>query len=311
MLEERNTCRGTGCRTVTMIPLRSIARTLIAFLCGMTGPACLLSSAHAQDPNSSLVHWAYSSYFGTGWYEVADDRDVYILRAAPRWELRAADLSENSERTLGVELRLSMTAGLDSLSLDDIPDAIDLDNFASLSVAPEINITVPVTDRWTLRPYASVGWGRLLNSSESAWTYWAGIKSRYTFSKGKLDWALVNQLGYVGYSPSLGSSEDFWPVMSGLEFDYPLANYELQGEQLFASWHGTYTSFASDLNLDVVSGSLASISDQWEFGFSLHKKDTPIKIAWFGFDRLGLAYRFSSSGDLKGISLVLRSAFDR
>ena len=296
---------------MTVLPLRPVARVLLAFLCGAAGQACPLSLAHAEELDFSSVHWAYSSYFGTGWYEVADDQDVYVLRAAPRWELREARLSENGKRAVGVNFNLSVTAGLNSLSLADIPDAIALDNFASLSVAPGIDVTIPMTDRWTLRPYASVGWGRLLNNSESAWTYWAGIKSRYTFSKGKLDWALVNQAGYVGYTPSMGPAAAFWPVMSGLEFDYPLANYKLGGEQLVASWHGIYTRFASNLNLDIVTGSLASISDQWEFGFSLHKEKSPISIAWFDFDRLGLAYRFSSSGDLKGISLVLRAAFDR
>ncbi len=294
-----------------MISPRLVARLLLALPGLSVSQAGLLSVAHAQDASPSAVHWAYSSYFGTGWYEVRDDRDVYVLRVMPRWTLREASLSENGERELGIEFRLALTAGVDSLTLDDIPGVIAPDNLASLSMTPGVDITVPITDRWTLRPYASIGWGKLLNNSESAWTYWAGVKSRYTFSKGKLDWALVNAFGYVGYSSNLGQSEDFWPLMAGLEFDYPLADYQLDDEQLLISWHGLYTTFENDLNLDIVGGSQATITDQWEFGLSLRKETSPIKITWFSFDRLGLAYRFSSSGELKGINLVLSAAFDR
>ena len=288
-----------------------VARGLLVALCSVLGQAYLSIDAHAQDLDSNSVHWAYSSYFGTGWYEIRDNRDVYVLRVAPRWRLRESGFTTAGERTVGVDLKLAITAGLDSLALSDLPDAIALDNFASLSVSPGIDITIPVTELWTIRPYASLGWGRLLSENQSAWTYWAGIKSRYTFSHGNLDWALINTLGYVDYTPSQGPSEDFWPLMTGLEFDYPFANFKLDGEQLFVSWHGTYTVLENDLDLTIVRGSLAPISDQWEVGFALHKETSPIRAGWFKIDRLGLAYRFSSSGNLKGIGLVLRSAFDR
>ena len=271
----------------------------------------LISAAQAQDPEASPVHWAYSSYFGTGWYTIEDSRDVYVLRAAPRWQFQEANLAEDGERTIGINFRLGIAAGLDSLALDNLPGAVAEDNLASLSVTPGVEVTIPVSTRWTLRPYASIGWGKLLSESESAWTYWAGIKSHYAFSNGKLDWALINALGYVGFTPNEGSGESFWPVMAGLEFDYPLTDRTSGDEQLFLSWHGTYTLLANDLNLDVVTGADASISDQWELGFSVHKEKSPFKLLWFGFERLGLAYRFSSSGDLKGVSLVFQSVFDR
>ncbi len=278
------------------------------------GLLCLLASfadVAAQEVSSSSVHWAYSSYFGTGWYQVSGDRDVYVLRMTPRWDLSDADFAEDGTRTTGVELNFPITAGLDKMDLDDIAGTTDLDNLASLSVTPGIAITIPLSERWELRPFASVGWGTLLNGNESAWTYWSGIKSRYTFQNGKLNWALINSVTYVGYSPIDGSSEDFWPLMAALEFDYPIGNKQRDDESLFVSWHGMYTSFENGLGLVLQDGSTLPITDQWEFGLSFHKKEKPIRIWWFSFDSLGLAYRFSSSGDLKGISFVLRSVFDR
>lgn len=277
------------------------------------GGYCFAPSANAQapvlEPNS--VHWAYSSYFGTGWYKVRDERDVFVLRLAPKWALREAHLSEAGERNVGIDVKLMLTAGLDSFSLDDLPGAIRIDNLASLSAMPGIDVTVPVNERWTLRPYASLGWGRILGESDSAWTYWAGIKSRYSFVKGKLDWALVNSVAYVGYTPSDGPAAEFWPVMTGLEFDYPIAGKKVGGEQLFVSWHGLYTAFGKNLDLDFIIGAADLIRDQWELGFSIHKEKSRIEMGWLKFERLGLAYRVSSSGNLKGISLVFQSTFDR
>ena len=284
------------------------------FLRLFIGSACLLltlGGASAQEASSSSVHWAYSSYFGTGWYQVSGDRDVYVLRGTPRWKIREADFAKDGTRTIGIELRFPITIGLDTFDIDDIPGTTDTDNLASLSVTPGVDITIPITERWALRPYVTLGWGTLLNSSESAFTYWAGVNSRYTFQNGKLNWALLNSVTYVGYTPSDGPSDDFWPLMGGLEFDYPFGRNEQDDEQLFLSWHGTYTTFENNLDLVLEEGRTTPITDQWEFGVSFHKKNKRIKIWLFSFDRLGLAYRFSSSGDLKGISFVFRSVFER
>ena len=67
----------------------------------------------------------------------------------------------------------------------------------------------------------------------------------------------------------------------------------------------------ADLDTLLEDGSTRPITDQWEFGVSLRRAEKRIKIWFLSFDRLGLAYRFSSSGDLKGISFIFRSVFER
>ena len=278
-----------------------------------SGMICLLlacSGAGAQETTRNSIHWAYSSYFGSGWYTVGEDQDVYVLRMTPRWEKQEARFTEDGGRTIGIEFLFPITTGLNTFSLDDIPGTADPDNLASLSVTPAIDVVVPVSERWWLRSYATIGWGTLLDDSESAWTYATGLVSRYTFENGRLNWALLNSVSFVGSTPSNGSSDSFWPLMAGLEFDYPLGNFKLDNEQLLLSWHGTYTRFQGNLEDLIVDPSSEPISDQWEFGVALRKRNDRIKIGWFRFDRLGLAYRFSSSGDLKGIKFIFRSVFE-
>ena len=100
-------------------------------------------------------------------------------------------------------------------------------------------------------------------------------------------------------------------MMAGLELDHRLFDAQVNDEQLFLAWHGTYTSYEHELDMKLRDGSPKPITDQWEFGLALRKQDKPIKIGWFSFDRLGLAYSFSSSGELKGVSIVFRPVFDR
>jgi hypothetical protein len=276
--------------------------------------ACLLFSfeeSRAQETPASSVPWAYGAYFGTGWYRIDGDREIYVFRYTPRWEYREASFSEDGTRTIGIEFRFPITAGLDNFSYDDLVGSVDPDNLTSLSVTPGIDITIPITEKWQLRPFAAVGWGGTFNNSESVLTYWGGVKSRYSFQHGKLDWALLNSVTYVGHTPSEGPSDDFWPIMAALEFDYPFGNLKLGGEQAILNWYGMYTTFENRLENRLDDDSSVQITDQWEFGISINKEHTPIKIWWFKYDRLGLAYRFSTSGEFKGISFVFRGVFDR
>ena len=112
----------------------------------LVGSACLflsIAGGQAQESSSSSIHWAYSSYFGSGWYQVSGDRDVFVLRTTPRWELREANLAEDGTRTIGIELSFPITVGLDRFSIDDIPGTTNPDNLASLSVTPGIAATLP------------------------------------------------------------------------------------------------------------------------------------------------------------------------
>lgn len=285
-------------------------RNLFRVLLCSAGLLLCLGEVRAQEPDSSSLSWAYSSYFGTGWYQVNDRRDVFVLRTTPRWELREENFAADGTRTIGIEFRFPVTLGLDRFDLQDIAGTIESENLASASFTPGVDITIPINERWSLRPFATVGWGGMFDGSGSAWIYWGGLKSRYAFQKGKLNWALINSVTYVGHSPNRGGSEDFWPLMAALEFDYPVGSKGKDGGQLLLGWHGTYTTFENDLEAVLGDGSVEPITDQWEIGLSLRKKEKRIKIWFISFDRLGLAYRFSTSGDFKGISVVFRSAFD-
>lgn len=265
--------------------------------------------AYGQAADGEAIHWAYSTWFGTGWYRIGDSRDAFALRYAPR-RLISEQSIEGGRRHYGLEVRVPVTVGLEHFPLDDIAGSVDPENFASVSVTPAVNVQIPVTARWTLRPFAALGWGTVLNGDESAWTWWAGLKSRYRSEAGKLDWSWVYSVAVVGHSPNHGPSSNFWPVMTALEFDYPLGARTLQGEPLFVNWHVSYTWFADELELFGPDRTFDAIRDQWQVGLGINKAETPIAVWRLAFERITLVYRFSSDGELKGIGLNFRSLFD-
>lgn len=276
----------------------------------LTAATLLLAAPQAisQQITSNPIHWAYSAYFGTGWYSVSGDRDVFIARFTPRWSLAEPSLDETGERHIGLFLKTPVSVGLDRFELVDPVEVIDIDNVSFLSFNPGIDVEIPVNGAWSLRPYASLGYGQVLGSGDHAWTYWAGIKSRVAIASGRSNWYLLNQAGFVGYTPGEGPSDDFWPLMAGLEFDTPIRAGADRDWLLYG--HASYTMFGNDL---VFSGNPVAdrpIKDQWEFGLAVGRRQAPIRVWFLNFDRLGLGYRSSSDGDLKGITFVFRSLFE-
>lgn len=273
----------------------------------------LTFSAHtkAQSTDEDFGHWAFAPFFGTGWYTVANDVDVFVLNYAPRWNLRDTSLGENRKRTPGVILTVPISLGLYEFDLEDVPGIVDADNLSTLSVIPGIEIEIPVNERWHLRPLGYVGWGTEFNSGESAWSYKFGVKSRYAFGAGDARWALLNSLSFVGYAADTGKSADVFPFLTALEYRHALGRKTHAGEQIYLNWTVGYTAWLDDLEFLFGGSSIVKVADEWEIGLAFSKAEHPLRLWRFSWDRLGLAYRFSSGGDFEGITIVFRSLYDR
>ncbi len=271
----------------------------------------IVTPLSAQEDGQASVHWAYSAYFGTGWYAVEGDRDVFIFRVTPEWGLRESSY-ETGERRLGWYIRTPVSTGLDQFAVDDVIEAADLNNVAFLSVNPTLEVEVPINAIWAIRPYASFGYGRVVKSNEYAWTYWAGVKSRVTLHAGTTSrWELINQLGYVGYTPSEGKEDSFWPAMAGLEVSHPFTRAGDGNPRWLFHWKVGYTYFGNDVFFSRAASVSRDITDEWEIGAGIGRRNEKIKIWFLSFDRLGIGYRSSSNGTLSGVTFFFRSAFER
>jgi hypothetical protein len=268
------------------------------------------TAAHAQSTVEDPIHWAYGAYFGMGTYRVSGGEAAYVLSMRPGWRVRDAALDAQGRRTVGIELRFPVAIGAYQLDAADVSGTLSLANISTLSAVPGIEFDIPMSARWSLKPLAYVGWGTELDGDASAWIYWTGIKSRYTFPRDETTWALVNALTYVGYSTNSGENGNVLPLFTALEVDRPLRMKKVADKPVVLHWHVGYTSYVNQLEL-VNDIDHIRLEDEWELGLAFSTGPEPLRLWRLKWDRVGLAYRFSSDGNFSGISIFFRSLYER
>lgn len=256
--------------------------------------------------NPSSMHWAFSTFFGTGWYEVSNSESVFILRAPMQQTWRTSSLVED-QRSLGIEFQYPVTLGLHNV--DSFTDFTNVDNFGSVAFTPGIEVEIPVTEKWYLRPVVHVGWGKETNGGDSAWIYYGGIKSRYSPAWGKVDWSVLNALYYAGYHGESGDSGSVSMAMIGAEFHHPLRAGLAKYSELQLNWHLTYSWLFDAAEFSLRNGFSQTVNDQWELGFALAPRGRKFKIGLMSFAQLGLSFRSSSNGDYRAVSINVSSPF--
>jgi len=275
----------------------------------------LSASAAAESPvypyetePARQVHWAMAAFFGSGWYRVDDNRSAFIFRIPPRQTLRRSGWNDDGSRRLGVEIQYPLALGLHQLK--DVPDFIEFENYGTLTFTPGVQVEVPVSERWYLRPYAHLGFGYERESEEWAGIWYGGVKSRYRLrEEGRSRWSLLNGVYYAGYKPEYKQRGRYGSVMAGLEVNQPLGNFRLLGEPASLNWHLTYNYLFDHLNFHVDEERVESVKDQWELGLALGRGGQGIKLWFITFDQVGLAYKWSSNGRYRALTFNLRSPF--
>lgn len=256
------------------------------------------------------VHWAYSTFFGTGWYRVEDARSVYVFRVPLRQVLRESAISATGKRTTGIEVKYPLTVGLHDI--DDLGGILQDDNFGTFAFAPGVVLESPVTPNWHLRTFAHFGWGKEFEGGDSAWIYSVGLKSRYRFpSDNRYQWYLFNGFYFAGYSPDLGRSDDLLIAETGVEFQQPLKRARLMNRPIDLHWNLMYSFLGNNLRFSLPDGSFRPVENQFEVGLQASFRDGPFKFLGMNIHRLGIGYRFSSSGEFSAITFSTRSWFTK
>lgn len=272
----------------------------------------LAAGASAQEQVPDPISWAYGPYFGTGYYELATGEETYVISARPGWRWREAELREGTRR-IGVDFRVPVAVGIYSLDPKDIGSTVSFDNVSTISAVPGVEIEVPIGPRWSIKPLAYLGWGTRFDGDESSWIYWTGVKSRLIFGDDDFAWSMINALTYVGYSASNDYHGSALPLLTAFEFERPLGDKKIAGKQVRLHWHAGYTNYRNEQRFAVLASEVtrAELPDEWEIGAAFSTGDEPLRLWRLKWDRVGLAYRFDSDGDFRGIGLVFQSLFDR
>lgn len=79
---------------------------------------------------------------------------------------------------------------------------------------------------------------------------------------------------------------------------------------LFFGIHCKYARFECGIPVNRSGINTDPISDEWEVGVAVGKSTSRFEFSFLKFERQGLGYRFSSNGELSGITFIVRSVFD-
>ena len=265
----------------------------------------------AQEQVDETIPWAYSAFFGTGRYKLDNGDSNYVLGGRPRRPIREPVLDDEGRGTLGIELFFPIAIGVYDFDPTDITGTAQTDNVGTVSVVPGAAFELPLDQRWTLKPFVHLGWGTEIDGNASAWIYWGGLRTQARFSAEGFDWMLVNGISYLGYS---SNTEDgnLLSVLTGFEFERP-TRHEISGHPVALHWHIAYTDYLNEFEIvpRLIGANAVQIDDEWEIGAAFSTGEHRLGIRKLRWDRVGIAYRFSSNGDFEGVGLTFTSLFDR
>lgn len=233
------------------------------------------------------------------------------LGYAPRHRFRTAELeTEDGGRRLGVELRVPLTVSTYRTDLTDLT-SLTIDDIGTLAAVPGVEIDVPVSPRFSVKPLVYAGFGKEFHGGPTAAIYWAGFKTRTSLSPGELGVDLVTSLRYAAFDTSSDGSGDVVPLRAGIEITKPMRGRTIDDDPLNWYWHIVRTHYVDDDVSPPSDPRPLVVDDEWELGMAFGKRDERLRLWRFGWDRVGFAITLDSGGDPSGFRLVFKSLYDR
>jgi hypothetical protein len=267
----------------TYSQLRTFFISIILSLIGLTA---ILPHALGADGERDLINYAYLSDFGLGGFDV-EERQVRAFQIPFSYQLRPMQ-----EDKWGIKLLFPViiaSAEADAIDADGIELPFDSKVTA---VNPGVELQIPLSPKWALKPFGSEGRGALMGS--------LGLKSRYLIPWKKFQFAFGSGVFYNAYKPKDEDRKDFASVGVGWDTIYPLW-FTLGGKKTNIGGYFAYYYYFDDLEFERLKSNPIEIDDQFEIGITFGTYG-PIRIIWWNLKRVGIAYRFGDG--LKAIRLI-------
>jgi hypothetical protein len=261
---------------------------------GAAGAPAVAQTTQQASSQDQLINWYYAAVFGTGVYR-SGDRTVSVLQIP-----FSHDLQVRWHDELGIKLTVPVSFGFYDFRFDQLVNGAVPHTVSTASVFPGVELDVPVTDKWIVKPYLSVGRAWEISGTQEATIYGTGLKSRYTVPIGKdSDISLGNQLTLSGYRPDGQANQPLSVFVAGLNLEVPTGVMVLDREAR-AGFHLIYYHYFKRLLFPHIDNTQNSVLEEGEIGFSLATR-VPISFELFDLDRVGIAFRFG--GGIQAVRL--------
>lgn len=261
-----------------------------------------LAQSGPTDELEGIPNYSFSVFVGTGYYRL-DDRRVFVLRMPMTWTLTEPDAEREQP---GVTVLLPVTAGVVNFDeFSDIPE-LSLDDLATLSFVPGLELKYPVNEELALRPFIQAGQGWDLKSSRTTFVWGVGLRGRYETAHGPLsNWTFGGEFLAAGNEPD---NEDpntrFSRLGAAAEYRHPL-NWTFFGRStsLHSRLLGYY--YMNDANF-VPPIESTRLDYSVEFSLSLGVTP-PFEYLGISMGQFGVGYKIGD--DLRAITLVASFPF--
>jgi hypothetical protein len=240
-----------------------------------------------------LFNWYYASVYGTGYYKIGEE-SVAVVRLPFAHTLRQA-----TDDQWGLRLTLPVSGAFADFDLREFD--LGRVSTAGMSFVPGLEVVIPLSPAWTVKPFASLGMGRDFHHDSNALIYSVGATTVYQqpISDSVLS-ALGGKLVYAGYQ-SGGERSILGALAIGGDLGFPLA-MEISGRQAILGTTLIGTVYFNNLDFLMPGSPREEVSHEVEVALTLGAR-RPFEVLGIGFDRFGLGYRWGSDG-LRGVRLV-------
>ena len=249
-------------------------RLLISLLLALFLHGHMCSKAFAQEAEPSPISFAYATWIGSGYYQF-EDRKLYVLRIPV-----ALPLKSISDDDWGINLLLPATFAYEESDTDIV------DGIKGAAFVPGVEVQIPISKNWILKPFGQIGIG--YSESATTYIYGGGIKSLYSFRRGRIDFGLGNSLIFAAENAS-GNSRDegFSMFQIGLDARH-LLNFSTGNRDADIGSYIVVSRFLDTIDFFGIKGEVSQrIRELVQIGLTLGM-DPPVTLLGIDFSRVGI-----------------------
>jgi hypothetical protein len=227
-------------------------------------------------------NFAYGVFTGTGRYKVRD-RTLYVARVPLFFDGKVANYET---KEIGYRILVPFSLGITNYDdFNDLPD-LDINDLNTVTVAPGLEVIVPLTSNWDIKPFAHGGFGWDTQSSANSLLWGAGSRTRAWFFDKKL--IIGAEVLLAGNDPGNNASRTrFTRIAAGAEYKWQ-TDWQVFGQRI--SWHPRLIQWVYINPVDIEAPRYEEdIKYATEIGLAFGI-DKPINVLGFDFSQGGIAY---------------------
>lgn len=225
-----------------------------------------------------------SNDVGFGGYEVSG-RSVQVFRIPFSYSLR-----DSVDQQWGARLTFPVSFGFHDLRVADVPGDEVREKLDTYTIAPGIELQVPLRNEWMLKPYGEVGSTRDLDSDENVLLYSLGLSARRDFARRSWTMAFGSAVEYSATKNNPFEGSELPTVEVGLEGRHSVG-FRVGGNPADIGMFAIVRRFLTDLEFRRPDLPNLKIDDQYEVGLTFGTEPQP--TLWgMALPRIGVSYRF-------------------